>query len=122
MTEPKKPQGQPPKDPEVIRKKVLSDPNTEQIAKRLGVPLEDYVNQVVHFVLNPNEDPNVYLVEDEDLRQMGYEPPDPEEMGRFVMNAATEAAAVADATGAKTEFVDAKKEPVKLKDPRGNQE
>jgi hypothetical protein len=118
MTEPTKPQGQPSRDPEAIRKKVLADPNTEQIAKNLGVPLEDYVNQVVHFVLHPNEDPNIYIVEDEDLRAMGLEPPNAEEMGRFVMNAATEATAIEEAKGSRTEFVEARKDPVRLQDPR----
>jgi hypothetical protein len=118
MTEPTQPKGQPPKDPEVIRKKVLADPNTAEIAKNLGVSLEEYVNQVVHYVLHPNEDPSVYIVEDEDLRAMGYEPPSGEEIGRVVMNAANEAAAIAEAKGTTTGFVDAKKDPVSLQDPR----
>ena len=92
-------------DPEVLRKRILSDPNTAQIAKNLGVPLETYVNQVLHFVLNPNEEPNVYIVEDEALRKMGYQPPDAEAMGRYIVEAAT----VAQAASPQTGFEDEKK-------------
>lgn len=95
-------------DPEVLRKKLLSDPNTAQIAKNLGVPLEAYVNQVLHFVLHPNEEPNLYVVEDEALRKMGYEPPDADAMGQYIVEAAT----VAQAAGPRTEFVEEKKKPL----------
>jgi hypothetical protein len=102
-------------DPEVLRKKILSDPNTAQIAKNLGVPLEDYVNQVLHFVLNPHEEPNLYVVEDAALRGMGYEPPDADAMGQYIIDAATVAQAAAPQSG----FVDEKKKKlVELPDAR----
>ena len=102
-------------DPEVLRKKILSDPNTEQIAKNLGVPLEEYVEQVVHFILNPHEEPNLYVAEDDALRKLGYEPPDAEAMGKFIIEAVTLAEAATGTTG----FVDGsggKKKPVHLPD------
>ncbi len=76
-------------DPEALRKRVLEDPYSEQIAQHLGVPLQEYVEQVVHYVLRPREEPSLYIVEDRELRAMGCEPPDPEAMGRFVIEAAT---------------------------------
>lgn len=102
-------------DPEVLRKKLLSDPNTVQIAKNLGVPLEDYVKQVLHFVLHPNEEPNLYVVEDEALRAAGYEPPDADAMGQYIIDAAT----VAQAAEPQSGFVDEKKKKlVDLPDAR----
>lgn len=97
---------------EALRKKILADPNTAKIAENLGVPLEDYVNQVLHFALNPKAEPQVYVVEDAALRQMGYEPPDAEAMGKYIV----EAAALVEASASPTEFVDgpAKKQPVQL--------
>jgi hypothetical protein len=104
-----------PKDPEVIRKKVLSDPNTAKIAENLGVPLEEYVNQVIHFVLNPNAEPSLYVVEDEDLRAMGYPPPDADAMGQYIIEAATIAQT---ANPSRTEFTEARKPPpVQLETP-----
>jgi hypothetical protein len=93
------------RDPEALRKRVLENPYSEQIAQHLGVPLQEYVDQVVHYVLHPKEDPGLYIVEDEDLRAMGCEPPDPEAMGRFV----EEAAALAEAAEGRTECVEAEK-------------
>jgi hypothetical protein len=104
-----------PKDPQAVRALVLSDPNTAKIAEKLGVPLEDYVREVVHFVLNPKADASLYVVEDDDLRTAGFEPPDADAIGRFI----TEAAAVSSAADA-TEWTDPRgKKPVDLDGPRG---
>jgi hypothetical protein len=102
---------------EALRKKILADPNTAKIAENLGVPLEDYVNQVLHFALHPDEEPNVYVVEDAALRQMGYEPPDAEAMGQYIVEAAT----LAEASSPQSGFVDeAKKKPVQLQASQGS--
>jgi hypothetical protein len=98
-----------PRTPENVRKKVLEDPNTAQIAKKLGVTLEEYVEQVVHFVMNPKAEPSLYVVEDQDLEALGMPPPDEDEMGRYLI----EAVQVANAAGA-TGFTDAKKKLVTL--------
>jgi hypothetical protein len=99
----------PKKSPEALRKQLMEDPNTKGIAKNLGVSLEDYVNQVLHFVAHPNEEPSLYVVEDADLRGMGLEPPDEAAIGKFVMEAASVASA-ADAT----EYTDPKKKLVSI--------
>lgn len=87
MSAQKPPEAQALQSPEALRKRVLEDPHSEQIAQHLGVSLSEYVDQVVHYVLHPKEQPSLYIVEDKDLRAMGLEPPDPEAMGRFVMEA-----------------------------------
>jgi hypothetical protein len=101
---------------EALRKKILGDPNTAKIAENLGVPLEDYVNQVLHFALHPNEEPQLYVVEDAALRQMGYEPPDAEAMGQYIVEAAT----LAEASAPQTGFDEAKKPPVQLQSAQGS--
>lgn len=57
------------KNPLEIRKKVLADPNTAKIAQTLGVPLEEYVEGVVHFAMNPEELPEYVVVTDEVLKE-----------------------------------------------------
>jgi hypothetical protein len=94
---------------EMVRKRVLSDPNTAKIAKELNIPLEDYVTQVVYFVLHPEADPDMLLVEDQDLRAQGHTPPKQSEMLAYLK----EAVAVVEASGA-TGFDDAKKKKVSL--------
>jgi hypothetical protein len=99
--------------PEEIRKKVLADPNTAQIAEKLGVSLDEYVNQVVFFVLNPNAEPSLYVVEDEDLRSMGVEPSTEDDVGKYLMEAIAIAKAANPST---TEYSDAKKKLVEMPD------
>lgn len=98
-----------PPDPEALRKKLLDDPTTEQIAKEIGVSLEEYIEQVLHFAMNPEAVPDLYLVEDEDLRRMGYEPHTADEIGRYILNYVE----VATATE-KTDFSDAEKKRLDL--------
>jgi hypothetical protein len=83
----------PPQDAKSLRKKVLADENTAEIARNLGISTEEYVDQVMHFLLSPPQEPWLYVIEDEDLLTLGLEPPDREEMGRFVMEAARRAEA-----------------------------
>ena len=77
------------KSPEALRKQLMADPNTQGIAKNLGVELKKYVDQVVHYVMNPGDEPNLYMVEDEDLRGMGLEPPSEEAIGRHIIDVLT---------------------------------
>lgn len=69
--------GKPPKDPLEIRKKVLADPNTAQIAETLGVSLEEYVEGVVHFAMNPQELPEYVVASDKILEEQYGLPPTP---------------------------------------------
>jgi len=94
---------------EMVQKRVMSDPNTAKIAKELAIPLEQYVAQVCYYLLNPDADPDMVLVEDEDLIKMGHQPPKQSEMLAYLK----EAVAVAEASGA-TGFEDSKKKQVAL--------
>jgi hypothetical protein len=103
-----------PQDVEALRKKVLSNENTAAIARNLGVSVEVYTNRVVHFLLHPQQEPEIYVVEEADLRSMGLPPPDAEELGRFVTESATAAAA----GEPKTEFVTPRLALVQRREPR----
>lgn len=65
---------------EDMRKQVLEDPRTAEIAANLGVDLEEYVEQVVHFATHPDETPEFRVVKDEVLREEGFDVPTEEEM------------------------------------------
>lgn len=82
---------QPLQDANALRKKVLADENSAEIARNLGISTAEYVDQVMHFLLSPPQEPWLYVIEDDDLLTLGLEPPDREEMGRFVMEAARRA-------------------------------
>jgi hypothetical protein len=64
----------------------------------------------MHFVQNPHEEPQLLVVEDEDLRAMGYEPSSAEAMNRSL----DEAVAVVELTADRTDFTPAKKPLVSL--------
>ncbi len=65
----------PPKISAALRKKILSDPNSEKIAKELKMDLETFVNTVGYYINNPGTEPSFLIVSDENLRKHGYEPP-----------------------------------------------
>jgi hypothetical protein len=63
------------KSPLEIRKSVLADPMTAKIAAKLGIPLEEYAEGIVHFAMNPDELPEYVGVTDEVLKEkFGLEP------------------------------------------------
>lgn len=65
----------PPIDP-ALRAKILADPNVAKIAKELGVPLDDYVNQIGYFINNPGVQPALAMASDEDLKKhLGVDAP-----------------------------------------------
>ncbi|MEW6434393.1 MAG: hypothetical protein AB1730_23075 [Myxococcota bacterium] len=65
----------PPIDP-ALRAKILADPNVAKIAKELGVPLDDYVNQIGYFINNPGVQPALAIASDEDLKKhLGVDAP-----------------------------------------------
>jgi hypothetical protein len=59
-----------------LRAKILSDPNVEKVAKMLGTPLEEYVNQIAFFINNPDTAPALAQAKDEDIKKVtGNAPP-----------------------------------------------
>jgi hypothetical protein len=72
-----------PFDLEKMKRELMENQETIGIAKTLNIPLEAYVAQVLHFLANPNAEPEVLLVEDDDLRANGFEVPDADEMLKF---------------------------------------
>lgn len=65
----------PPIDP-ALRAQILADPNVAKLAKELGVPLEEYVNQIGFFINNPGVQPALAMASDEDLKnKLGVEAP-----------------------------------------------
>lgn len=97
---------EPPQDARTLRKQVLADENTAEIARNLGFSTEEYVEQVVHFLLSPPQEPLLYVIEDDDLRSLRLDPPDREEMGYFVI----EAARIAEAAEGRLEILPPLKE------------
>jgi len=97
------------RDPAAIRKALLDDPNTRGIAANLGVAVEDYVAQVVHFALHPDQEPSLYIVQDQDLLAAGQAPPDADAMGTYLLEAIGVHAAVE-----ATEYTAPRKELVSL--------
>lgn len=101
----------PKKDPEAIRAKVLADPNTAIIAESLGIDVEEYAEQVVHFVMNPNQEPVIAVMSDEKLKTLGHNPPD----GHFLMS---QIAGTAATVGERSNFSAAQKPKVALEQVR----
>lgn len=98
-----------PREPNAIRRALLEDPNTAGIAKSLGVSLEDYIEQVIRFAMNPKAEPIVSVLKPEIIREKGGVVPDGEAMGKYLV----EAVAVAKVAHT-TEFADPKAEKVEL--------
>ena len=102
-----------PKNPLEIKKKVLADPNTALIAAKLGVDLEEYVEGVVFFAMNPDAKPELLVVTDEVAKErFGLTlPKEAEIIQQF--NNELELATVAD----KTDFQAAKPMLVQMETP-----
>jgi len=74
--QPQKPQGaKAAPSTETLRKKVLVDGNTLELARQLGISVEEYVDHVVHFFLHPPEEPILYVVEAQDPQAVEHREP-----------------------------------------------
>ncbi|MBX5484974.1 MAG: hypothetical protein IRZ16_24415, partial [Myxococcaceae bacterium] len=58
-----------------LAERILRDPNTAKIAEKLSVPLEEYVQMVMTFYLDPKQEPEFVTISDENLKKMGAPPP-----------------------------------------------
>jgi hypothetical protein len=80
------------KDPAVLRQKLVDDPNTAKIAEQLKMPYEEYITLVLHYAIT-GEQPQFFIVKDEDLKKMGHEVPDKAAMEKYVVDTVATAAA-----------------------------
>jgi Mg/Co/Ni transporter MgtE len=69
---------------EQMKKMVLEDPNTAELAKTLEMTTEEYAALVFKYLANPNAEPQVYIAEDDDLRAAGFEPPDLNKVAAYI--------------------------------------
>lgn len=72
-----------PIDLDRLKAELMENTETIGIARELGIPLEEYVGRVLHFVANPDAEPQMLVVEDKDLLAAGFEVPDAKEMLQF---------------------------------------
>ncbi len=70
-----------------LRQELLVDKDTLRIAKALKMKIEDYVELVLDYVQNPEKEPELYLATDEELREVGHEPEDTENVARQLARA-----------------------------------
>ena len=73
-----------PQEVEAQKRIVLDDPNTAKIASTLGLTKEEYVAKVFKYLENPNLDPVVQVMTDDELRSMGYKPVDVKEVADYL--------------------------------------
>jgi hypothetical protein len=96
-------------DPVALKKRLMADPATIEIAKTIKTPLAEYVDQVVHFMMNPQADAQVTVLTDAELKEKGLTAPDNDAMGKYLI----EAVAVSNAANS-TGFADKKAEKLSL--------
>ncbi|NTX08780.1 hypothetical protein HUA74_34740 [Myxococcus sp. CA051A] len=73
---------------ENVRAELLADPDTQRIAKSVGMELAAYVELVLDYAQHPEKEPVLQVVPDEALRAAGYDPPSIQEVGEFFKSAA----------------------------------
>lgn len=64
-----------PKRPvEEVRAELLQNRETAEIARNLGLPLEEYVEKVLGYYQDPAKEPQIYLTTEEQVRAAGVKP------------------------------------------------
>jgi hypothetical protein len=99
-----------PIDLEKLKRELMENTETIGIAKELGIPLEDYVAQVMHFIVNPDAEPQLLVVDDDDLKANGFEVPQAEDILKF----AEDQVKVLEEAGEITGYNKAKKKKIDL--------
>ena len=56
---------------EQVRKELLADEHTQNIAKKLGMKLEEYVELVLSYATNPGKEPVLQLLDDAEVKAQG---------------------------------------------------
>lgn len=70
---------------ENVRARLLGDPDTRRIAQDVGLELEEYVELVLHYASHPDQEPQLYVAPDEELRAAGYDAPSAEAVSEFFL-------------------------------------
>ncbi|MFL5347458.1 MAG: hypothetical protein ACJ8AT_21955 [Hyalangium sp.] len=73
---------------EVVRAELLKDADTKRIAKAVGMELEAYVELVLQYAQDKDKEPVLDVVEDEELRANGFNPPTEEQVAQVLIAAA----------------------------------
>lgn len=97
--------------PEAIRAALLADPNTAALAETIGVDVDEYIEQIIFFAMNPTAEPTVGIMSVEEMKAQGITPPASDaEIGQYLIDLAS----VAKATTDSNEFADQKEQIVAL--------
>ena len=59
----------------IAKQQLRDDPETQKIADALGVDIEDYIEQVIHYAQRPQLDAQVKVVPDEEFEEAGISVP-----------------------------------------------
>jgi hypothetical protein len=54
-----------------LRAKIRAVPETAKIATSIGIPLEEYIDMVLHFTKNPTAEPVLDVMDDEEAASKG---------------------------------------------------
>jgi DNA-directed RNA polymerase specialized sigma subunit len=57
---------------EVVRAELLNDPDTQRIAKTVGMELAEYVELVLEYAQDKDKEPVLKIVSDEELHAAGF--------------------------------------------------
>lgn len=74
---------------EKIREELMASPDSKEMAEKLGVSLEDYVEKVLFYVQNPDKEPMFYLADEEQLKAAGEEFPTVEDTKQWLEKVAS---------------------------------
>ena len=54
----------------IARKNLREDPHTEAIAKELGVDIETYIDKVLEYALNPDQEPELEVLDEDAIPEL----------------------------------------------------
>lgn len=73
-----------PEEVEAMKKRLIADPNTAELAKTLKMGFDEYVALVMKYASNPKIEPQLMIYDDAALKEAGFPPPDLKEVERFL--------------------------------------
>lgn len=73
---------QPKRDPDEIFAKIMAEPEVHRAAEMLGIPVEEYAQKILFYTLNPDVEPTLEVMDDEEAKEHGIMTV--EEVGQFL--------------------------------------